>query len=81
MIWLFAIQVRARDFGFTVRILFFQSVLVTFFAIPDDLAAYAADDFHLLCPELHVGKKMTQVVHKIVRIIRVDKADTNQCIF
>jgi hypothetical protein len=33
---------------------FLQSILVAFLAIPDDLAAYAADNFHLFCPELHV---------------------------
>ena len=76
-----AIPSGLSGLGFTFRLLFFQSVLVTFLAIPDNLVADATDNSYFLCPQLHAGEKTAQVVHKIVRIIRIDKADTDQRVF
>ena len=58
--------------------LFLLPILIALPAIPENLAADTADNSDFFRPELHAGKKMTQVVHEVVRIIRVDKADVDQ---
>ena len=58
-----------------------QSVLVAFFPIPIHLATHTPDNLDLLGPELHAGKKVAQVVHEIIRIIRINEADAHQHVF
>ena len=55
-----------------------QTIPITFFTIPIYLSANTANDLDLFGPQGKSAEELSEIIHKIIRVVRIDKTDSDQ---